>query len=121
MRSIPIFLNWLQLRYPGRDHCSHKGLVVGAPRLGLYLGGLSLSSGNWIAGVYEQGHDGSRDGLASCRSGPARAAWRSKENPLRALASNRIEAQSELNRIEWGYHEKGKEARQIQDFIETTS
>ena len=37
------------------------------------------------------------------------------------LTSNRIEAQSELNRIEWGNHEKGKEARQIQDFIETTS
>jgi hypothetical protein len=37
------------------------------------------------------------------------------------LTGNRIEAQSELNRIEWGNHEKGKEARQIQDFIETTS
>ena len=37
------------------------------------------------------------------------------------LTSNRIEAQSELNRIEWGNHEKGKEARQIQEFIETTS
>jgi hypothetical protein len=37
------------------------------------------------------------------------------------LTSNRIEAQSELNRIEWGKHEKGKEAHQIQEFIETTS
>ena len=37
------------------------------------------------------------------------------------LTSNRIKAQSELNRIEWGNHEKGKEARQIQVFIETTS
>ena len=37
------------------------------------------------------------------------------------LTSNKIEAQSELNRIEWGNHEKGKEARQIQEFIETTS
>jgi hypothetical protein len=37
------------------------------------------------------------------------------------LTSNRIKAQSELNRIEWGNHEKGKEARQIQEFIETTS
>ena len=37
------------------------------------------------------------------------------------LTSNRIEAQSELNRIEWGNHEKGKEARQVQDFVETTS
>jgi hypothetical protein len=32
-----------------------------------------------------------------------------------------MEAQSQLNRIEWGNHEKGKEARQIQEFIETTS
>ena len=37
------------------------------------------------------------------------------------LTSNRMEAQSQLNRIEWGNHEKGKEARQIQEFIETTS
>ena len=47
------------------------------------------------------------------------AGW-SEIHPDR-LTSNRIEAQSELNRIEWGNHEKGKEARQIQDFIETTS
>jgi hypothetical protein len=37
------------------------------------------------------------------------------------LTSNWMEAQSQLNRIEWGNHEKGKEARQIQEFIETTS
>ena len=51
--------------------------------------------------------------------GSASADW-SEIHPDR-LTSNRIEAQSELNRIEWGNHEKGKEARQIQDFIETTS
>jgi hypothetical protein len=51
--------------------------------------------------------------------GSASADW-SEIHPDR-LTSNRIEAQSELNRIEWGNYEKGKEARQIQDFIETTS
>jgi hypothetical protein len=44
----------------------------------------------------------------------------SKIHPDR-LTSNRIEAQSELIRIERGSHENGKEARQIQDFSETTS
>jgi hypothetical protein len=49
----------------------------------------------------------------------ASARW-SEIHPDR-LTSNRMEAQSELNRIERGNHEKGKEARQIQEFIETTS
>jgi hypothetical protein len=49
----------------------------------------------------------------------ASARW-SEIHPDR-LTSNRMEAQSQLNRIEWGNHEKGKEARQIQEFIETTS
>ena len=65
--------------------------------------------------------------FSTCSRTPPRAAsmldsgvrW-SEIHPDR-LTSNRIEAQSELNRIEWGNHEKGKEARQIQDFIETTS
>ena len=51
--------------------------------------------------------------------GSASARW-PEIHPDR-LTSNRIEAQSELNPIEWGNHEKGKEARQIQEFIETTS
>jgi hypothetical protein len=46
--------------------------------------------------------------------------WLVQNHPDR-LTNNRIEAQTELNLIEWGNHEKGKEARQIQDFIETTS
>ena len=44
-----------------------------------------------------------------------------KRKYSRGAGTDRIEAQSELNRIEWGNHEKGKEARQIQEFIETTS
>ncbi len=51
--------------------------------------------------------------------GSASARW-PEIHPDR-LTSNRIEAQSELDPIEWGNHEKGKEARQIQEFLETTS
>jgi hypothetical protein len=63
---------------------------------------------------------------------PLKADWQRRTRPRTAsarwseihpdrLTSNWMEAQSQLNRIEWGNHEKGKEARQIQEFIETTS
>ena len=55
------------------------------------------------------------------RTRPRTASARWSEIQPDRLTSNRMEAQSQLNRIEWGNHEKGKEARQIQEFIETTS
>jgi hypothetical protein len=59
--------------------------------------------------------------LAKEGRGPRTASARWSEIHPDRLTSNRMEAQSQLNRIEWGNHEKGKEARQIQEFIETTS